>query len=402
MRRPRAVLRRRGLAALTVAATTSLAGLLVSVAVARTCSVDETGRFAVATSALLLTGALARSAVAEPIITSRRAAVVPIALGRASWIGVVAAVVLVVAALVLRSDYLAVAGTAAHGWVVRECARAVLVARGRVRGACLSEGALALTTGVAAAGAMTGCWSGFTACCIWAAGGSALGYALAVGTRSDVRPGWRRTPVDSRQSLAFASDTLIGSGVVQIAGWIGAAVGGLSVAAALRGAGTLAGPVTVGLTAVRSVLLPRSTGAFRSDQPVRALARDAVLLTTAAAPPLIALALLPDRIGSAALGATWDLVAPILPVTAAELLFQLVASVPEAAHRAADARGRLVLLRSSAGVVRLLTVLVVAPMGVTAIVLTSLLVTAASAVAWWASLLSVRPRTVGERHPSTS
>jgi hypothetical protein len=395
------LIRGRAVPALAVSALASTSGLLVAVAVARTSTVDDTGRFGVAVAALLLVTALARSAVTDPLVAdAARHPRDTRMLGRASAIGFVGAVVLLTIGTSTGSAYLVVGALTVHGLTMRECVRAVLVATGSARTAVVLEGTWSAASALAFVGSLSGIWSGVTIFAIWAASGAVLGYAAAVRTRSDALPGWTRTPVPSARSIAFASDTLIGSGVVQLVTWIATAIEGLSIAAALRGAGTLAGPVTVALSAARAVLIPRSVHHLGSGGPLRRLVADAVLMAGLALPALVALACVPDGVGSALLGDTWHLVSPILPLTAVELLFQLVASVPEAAHRALGVGRRILAVRCGTAVVRLPAVVAAAPHGIDAVVTVAAIVTVLGAVAWWWSIATlIRPSTTVHVRP---
>lgn len=392
------------MSALTVSALTSVSGLLVAVAVARTSSVDDTGRFGVAVAAVLLVTALARSAVTDPLVAdAARHPGITGRLGRASAMGLVGSGVLLVIGLMTGSAYSVLGALAVHGLTMRDCIRAVLVATGSARTAVALEGSWTAASAAGSVGALTGTWDGTTAFAIWAVSGAVLGYVAAVSTRSDTVPVWSRTPVSSTRSIAFASDTLIGSGVVQLVTWIATAIAGLSVAAALRGAGTLAGPVTVALSAARAVLIPRSVRHLGSGSALRRFATDAALMAGLALPALVGLAFVPGPVGRALLGETWNLVAPILPLTAVELLFQLVAAVPEAAHRALGVGRRIVAVRCGTAVVRLPAVVAAAPCGIGAVVSVATAVTVLGAVAWWWSLATVlRPPTTGHVRPDVA
>ncbi|MFZ6991404.1 hypothetical protein ACO0E1_05895 [Curtobacterium sp. RRHDQ66] len=385
-------MRGRAVPALATSACTSAAGLLVAVAVARSSTVEETGRFGVAAAATLLVAALARSAVTDPLVVDGQRPDRLRRLGRASLIGLIGALVIAVAAVALRSEFLAVGALAVHGLTLRECVRAVHTARGRARSAVLIEAMLVGAGGIALTGTLLGLWGGVVAFGIWALAGATLGYVAVVRGGFAMSPKWSSTPVPTELSLSYAGDTLVGSGVVQLVTWVATAIGGLSIAAALRGAGTLAGPVTVTLTAARSVLIPRAVAHLQTGAGVPRLALDTVFLCAASLPLLAALAVVPEPIGSALLGATWPFVAPVLALTAAELLFQLVAAVPEAAHRALGRGRRVLALRIGGAVVRVPVVVLAAPHGIVAVVLSAAVITLCNAIAWWASLALLERR----------
>lgn len=377
----------RGTTALVVGLGSSASGMLVAVTIARSSTVDETGRYGVAVAAMLLVTALARSAVADPLVAAPPATDVLRHTGRASVIGLGGMVALAVAAVALRSEYLVTGALTVHGLAMRDTVRAVLLARGRSSVAVVAELVGLGGTTIACTGTQLGLWDASAAFAVWAGVGALLGYGMSLVTRSTLRPGWNETPVPTTRSLAFGGDTMIGSGVVQVVTWIATWIGGLSVAAALRGAGTLAGPVTVGLTAARAVLIPHAVRRLDGGGGVRGLLGDTTKLCTVAAPVLVLLAVVPEPLGAALLGATWPLVAPVLVATAIELFAQLVAAVPESAHRAMGAGRRILALRCCTAVVRIPLVLLVAPSGVGAVVTAAAAVTAGSALAWWISLV---------------
>ncbi|MGN7191841.1 hypothetical protein [Curtobacterium sp. MCBA15_004] len=390
MRRLHGFVRSRAVAALTATALASASGLLVAVSVARTSSVDDTGRFGVAVAALVLLTALSKSAVTDPLVAdAHRRPRGTRMLGRASVMGLVGAVVLLGAGVATGSAYLVTGAVVAHGLTLRECVRAVLLATGAAWQAVVLETVVCTASVIALVGTLLGAWDGLTAFALWAGGGALIGYTAAAVTRSDVVPSWARTPVTDARSIAFASDTVIGSGVVQLVTWIATAIGGLSIAAALRGAGTLAGPVTVALSASRAVLIPRAVQHLGSGCGLRPFVIDTAVLSGLALPALVLLASAPDRLGSALLGATWRTVEPVLLLTAVELFFQMVAAVPEVAHRAIGNGRRIVSVRIATAAVRLPAVIIAASHGIDAIVAAAAVVTVLGAVAWWWSLATL-------------
>lgn len=389
----------RAVGALVVAACTSGSGFVIAVAVARVSTVDETGRFAIAATAIVLATTLARSAVTDPLVVNPAGSPGLRQVGRASVIGLIGAVVIGLVALMLHSEYLLVGALTVHGLTLRECVRAVRVARGGMTAAVVVEATWLLAAGLGFGGTALGLWNGITAFTIWVGAGAVLGYAASAWQHFDVVPRWRATPVATSRSLAYATDTLIGSGVVQAVTWVATAIGGLTIAAALRGAGTLAGPVTVCLGAIRSLLIPRAVSRLEGGAGLRGLAQDTALLCVVASPGLVALGLmsaLPPAIGRELLGETWPYVAPILTLTAVELLFQLIAATPESAHRALGCSGRILFVRSLSAIIRIPAVIAAAPHGITALVVTASIVTAANAALWWLSLLTA-PRSSSPR-----
>lgn len=384
------LLRGRASGAFLTSGLASVSGLVVAVAVARTSTVSETGRFGIAVSAILLLGAVARSGAVDPVVVLARRPEDLRSLARASCIGLVGAVAVAVAAFALDSTWLAVSALASHGMVLRESIRAAQLARGSVSRVAVTEAVWAVSAVVASAGAITGLWSALSAFAAWSAAGAFLGYLSAALHRVDIVPSWRRSPVPTRRSASFMGDTLIGSGSVQASVWIATALGGLVIAGGVRGAGTLAGPVTVVLTAVRAVLIPRAVGHLSAPDGLSRLARDTVWMAVCVLPFLAFLAFLPDGVGAALLGDTWEVVAPVMPLVAMELLFQLIAAPAEAAHRVTASERRILSIRAVLATVRITTTLVAAPFGLGAVMVAALATTAVGAGTQWVSQAVLR------------
>lgn len=395
------VLRSRAAGSLLITCLTSASGLVIAVAVARSSTVADTGRFGIAASVLLLLGAVARSGGVDPLVVLARRPEDIRSLGRASCIALVGAAIIAIAATALALPWLGVVAVAAHGAVLRECVRAAQIARGRVRLVALIELGTTVGAGIAATGALCGAWDAFTAFTVWAVVGSTLGYASAVVHRSDVAPVWKRSPMNAWRSASFMGDTLIGSGTVQASTWIATAVGGLPIAAGTRGAGTLAGPVTVVLTAIRSVLLPRAVAHSAAPDGLRRLVRDTLGMTALAAPFLVLLALFPDRVGESLLGETWSIVHPVMPLVAFELLLQVAAAPAEALHRVSASDRRILAIRATLAAVRVASVALVAPFGLGAVLGAALGTTATGAVVQWCSVAALY-RTRGHLPQRTS
>lgn len=388
--RPLRVLRSRAVAALLITGCTSTSGLVIAVSVARTSTVTTTGQFGIAASVLLLLGALARSGGIDPLVVVARSHEDVRHLGRASSIALAGAVLIAVAAVVLGSSWLVVVAVAAHGVVLRECVRAAAVARGRTRRVAVIEFAATVVSVLAAAGALCGMWTAFAAFTASSLIGSVIGYVSVALHRADIMPAWKRFPVGSRRSASFIGDTLIGSGTVQASTWLAASVGGLVIAGGIRGAGTLAGPVTVALTAIRSVLLPRAVAHASAPNGLRRLAHDTLGMAALAAPFVAVLAFFPSELGRALLGGTWRFVAPVTALVASELLLQVVAAPAEAAHRVSASDRRILSIRATLAAVRLVGVFVAAPHGLGAVLAAALLTTALGAIVQWSSLVGLR------------
>ncbi|WP_214443661.1 MATE family efflux transporter, partial [Mycobacterium tuberculosis] len=105
-------------------------------------------------------------------------------------------------------------------------------------------------------------------------------------------------------------------------------VDGGRILGAVRGAGTLLGPLNLIATTVRSLLLPFLSR--RNDVPGRQISaalRVAALQVAVLVPFLVALQFLPDTWGEQLLGDTWQLASQALLPLSIEAIFALIGAV---------------------------------------------------------------------------
>ncbi|ADG73666.1 hypothetical protein Cfla_0755 [Cellulomonas flavigena DSM 20109] len=307
---------------------------------------------------------------------------------RLSLLALVATVFVVALAITLASPYMGVLAPAIYGLVLLDYARITQSAMLDKRAAVTLSAAWSVPTATAAVVSFLLPLAPLLLFGIWALGGAAVGYWHAI--RSDIiaAPAWPRQPTESRAALWFTLDYAAGSGGAALSTiGLGAFLGAPALGA-LRGAGTVLGPINILSSTVRSLMI-RRLAAMSLVGPKHELA-SAVRATIALSALLIGIAAVavavPDSIGVAVLGETWAVARPALPAIALEAVLGFVSSVPAAGHRAALAGRRTLVLRLATGIPRPVIVIAVGiSAGVVAAAWAMAGIAAVNAAIWWAS-----------------
>lgn len=127
---------------------------------------------------------------------------------------------------------------------------------------------------------------------------------------------WRRTAGDR---VRFGLEGGVGAVGSLLVTSVGVALIGAAAAAALRGAGTILGPLNVLMSAMPLAVIPEAARkGYGLRDTWRMLARLAIGMSALALLVGSLGLVLPDRIGHQLLGPSWAAVAPILPITGIE------------------------------------------------------------------------------------
>lgn len=385
----RAIKSERARLSLIISALSSLGNLSISIAVARIAEIEELGQFAVAFAVYALATGFVRSAVVEPLSAnfpsradfrnlSKRASVLGIIFGAAAFLVGVS----------IGHPYLVIVGMSIHGSILYEYIKLVSQASMNARVGVLQESLWLVVSLAAATLTVLGTISPLAGFACWIGVSAVLGYLFAAGLSISLLPAWTNSSVSGRTSISFGSDFLLGSGAAQISMTLLAGLAGNPVVGALRGAGTLFGPITIIVNSARALLIPVVSRFRRSDDASLMSNSIAVstLLVLTTVPLLLLICFLPGSVGELVLGANWSHSAPLLPFLAAELLFSVMSTVPFAGHRSHDAGRRTLLLRSFLAPLRLLVV-VPAGIGFGALgaAIAMAFVSAVSSMSWWFS-----------------
>jgi len=375
----------------------SLASLALSITIARASSIAEFADFSLAMVSYLFGSGLIRSALTDSALSrpADRDTFVR-SFRRASVIALLGTVLLVIWGLLAVNAYLVMLGIAFHGLLAFDFLRTFDSAAGAAGRAMVSTTTWSALTIAGAVLAIAGVLDAGSVFVVWAASGALTGYVLMLATRAPVLPRWTSHREDTRVSALFALDYAVGSGgALLTTGLLGLLDGG-RILGAVRGAGTLLGPLNLIATTVRSLLLPFLSR--RDDVPGRqigAASRVAVLQVAVLLPFLVALQFLPDDWGEQLLGDTWQLASLALLPLSIEAIFALIGAVANSGHRVAFAGGRSLALRLAVGIPRPFIVLACAyAWGLAGATWSMAAISALNAVLWWVSYyhLSRRPR----------
>ena len=278
----------------------SLASFILSISIARVSSIEVFAQFSFAmVTYLFLTGlnkaALTNTALSRPDDRNAHGR----SLKRSSLVSLIAAALIFVSAFISANSFLLVLALTLPGLVILDAVRIYNSAAENPR---LS---LVLSIIWSSATVAVGVTSLFyplypvSVFVIWALIGCICGYIGAFASKTSVLPVWKKERSESSAAVVFSADYLVGSGGAQVTTGLLGALADTAILGAIRGAGTLLGPVNLVSTTARSLLLPflsRSSnsenGRFRSA--VAATVVQASVLT----PLLVVLQFIPAWLGN--------------------------------------------------------------------------------------------------------
>lgn len=221
----------------------------------------------------------------------------------------------------------------------------------------------------------------------WAVSGSAGGVVATIVSRLSIVPRWPKEKKETSEAFVFSADYLVGAGGAQLTTGLLGILADAKILGAIRGSGTLLGPVNLISTTARSLLLPflsrenSNSGDRFKPAVAAALVQSAVLV-----PVLAILQFIPDDLGFELLGETWKVASlAILPMSI-DALFNVAMSPAIAGHRVSSAGSRSLVIRLLVGVPRPIIVVYCASVwGVLGAAWAMAFVALASSVAWWIS-----------------
>ena len=336
-------------------AASSLTNVLLLIAVAREATVSQFGTFSLAYSILAFALVLNRSAVGVPISVGVPRATpgeARLLIGRSLAItATLATAVATLSVLVVTFSGLeqttfrlaATVATAIPIVLLQDLLRFICASNGHAFLALVSDtvwlAAAASALGVSLA-SNSGVSPTLQVLC-WAFGALVALIVVAVRLRSGVAPilsgALRLLGENNRRTLGL--EALTGAATPLAAAAMVVGFAGADVLAALRGALTVMGPISLLLASVPLAVNPfiGRRGLIQSRQTLRAVSASGSILL------LVWGALfwwLPDRFGAAILGPTWVLASPLIPIVAVEYAFLLWWTLHVALLQVGDAVGR--------------------------------------------------------------
>lgn len=372
-------------------------------AVARGESVQNFGAFAVAFSIYILVTGLSRTSITDSHLALPQSQdLLKRSAGQISLIAAVPAAITILAGLVLRSEYIVVIGFSLHGLALYDYVKTVSIGVGNPVRALAQESIWTLLTSGAVISALVGLISPIATFTVWSLTGALIGYAQLRLLDCSPTPRWGVRQKDTRLAVSFGLEYIAGSGTAQFTTlMLGGAVG-TAILGALRGAGTVFGPVTLVIGTIRSLLIPhlsRARNARGVNEGYVAVKTTSQMLLFVI-PVAIAVTFIPKPLGQTLLGASWQFAEPVLPMIAAELIFATSATSALAGHRAHFAGRRTLTLRAILAPVRMSSVV---GSGITFGASGAALAMAAMAllesVVWWTSYLLLIVRATRRARP---
>lgn len=366
----------------------SVASLALSVAIARTTTVAEFGSFAMAMVVFVFVSGLLRAAFTDTALARPNQ---PNAFVRSFRRASLASIVIVLGLLawgfLSRDPYLIILAVASHGLLALDIIRTFDSAVRSARRSFFYSTLWAACTLAVALCSFVWNVSAVTLFIVWAGAGAICGYFAMALSRAPWMPGWPSQREETSAASMFALDYLVGSGGSALTTTLVGVVLDRSVVGAIRGAGTLLGPVNLIASTARSLTIPLLARAQEDPgKEFRLALRITLVLALVITPLLTVVQFIPPAWGEWLLGDTWAVAALALLPLAIESLFGLISSIPAAGHRAAFAGRRTLLLRMAVGIPRPFVVLASGlAWGVIGAVWAMALVAVINAIVWWVS-----------------
>lgn len=308
----------------------SASNVLIVFAIARVSSVADFGALSLALAALTTVMATSRGLLGTPITllsadSDRLRNEAGYALGLAAWGGLAAgSVIAIITALTDAPSGTYFIALAAPFMLMQDVGRFFCISAGLAWGAVLSDGfwalgsaALLLITWLVPNSMHVSVLLGLWVClCMMAL------FAILCSVRLAPRFGgvivWSRTALHDR--LRFGASAVIGAVSSFLVLGIATVIIGVSASAALRGAGSVLGPLNIVMSAIFLVVVPelRRRGHPSAAATWRPLRKLAFPMSASAVAFGISALLIPRGWGELILGDSWTVVQPLLPITATE------------------------------------------------------------------------------------
>lgn len=368
-------------------ALSSIGNFAVSIAVARSAPIEEVGEFAIAFATYAFLTGLIRAGVCEPILgLEPRVEVLRNSVSRVSLLSLIFGLLTVVIGIAWSMPYLTIVGVTIHALSIFDYSKTMNLAAFNRTIPLIQEAFWTLISVIAGFLVIFDRISSFQGFVIWSLSGSLIGLVSAFLQKYRISPKWQLTSKDTKLSVAFGGDYLLGSGTSQISTNIVGVFAGLTTVGSLRAGGTLLGPVSIIVSSASSLAIPylaRGIAKGGSESTTRSLASTLIMML-ATSPILLFIAFIPSNLGELILGASWIFAEPILPLLALEMGFISLMTVPFAGFRALQAGRATVIIRSLLAVLKIgLILLAVSVGGVMAVASAMAVTSGINALVWW-------------------
>lgn len=368
-------------------AISSIGNFAISITLARTLGITDLGEFGIAFAIYAFITGLSRAIICEPLLASHPSREdFSAGSNRASLIGAATGVVVLLVSISISSPYLFAISFAMHGLVIFDYLKSMNLAIFNKKHSLVQDSTWTISAVIAAALVYLEWITGFQGFILWAWSGAIIGYFSMYLHSMALQPKWNIGRAETKNSLAFGGDFVIGSGASQVSFNLVGVVAGLSTVGSLRAAATLLGPISIIVGSARTLAIPYlSRGISHGYKGIltRAIASTSII-GFISVPVLTFIAFIPSHLGELLLGQNWGYAEPILPFLALEMLSIALTSIPFAGFRALKAGKSTIIIRSILALFRITVVVLSANFGgliwaAIAMAITSLVGTAV----WW-------------------
>lgn len=381
----------------------SIVGLLLTIVIGRQDGPSQLGVFGVCFAAILMTQLFVEEiginrALSNPSDRDER----QVAYSRTLLVALLVGALLTSVGVVLLNPIVIATGAALPGYVAYTFLRLLTMTDGQMTRGFWSDGLLV----GAVVGTSIYCivlnTAAFPVVIAWALvlPVSALLLQKRLGLQPRVRwaSGGRRYT-----GVTFGIQNLFGAGSVHIVTFLLASLFGSILVGAIRGAATLLGPVNLVTTSINTITI-RQLAVTNSDARTKVMFRWFAIAAGIALMGASVTWLLAHNFGSVLLGASWDVVEPLVPWIALDAVLVACLVAAKAAHRV-DNRGAAAW---KVNVLSGLTRVILLPIGgmlagAIGVAIASALTTLVMTIAWWTSYRIYRrvptpqPEEVSER-----
>ncbi|EMQ99554.1 hypothetical protein ADIAG_00654 [Paeniglutamicibacter gangotriensis Lz1y] len=351
--------------AIIVSGLASLAPTIVTLALARSGTLDPLGLFGAMYAVFLLVQQLMRDMFVNAFLAHKPSIVDQrLKAGVVSLAGLVVAGLLLLISMPMQSLHFAVLGACLHGILLGSYFRTLDLSLGNGRSALMQEMAVFCSVLVAGIASVLYGTSGFSVVITWAVSYALVGYISSWKAKLRVVPRWEMTPQESRTGRGFGFQGLVGSGSVHVLTLLLTTVS-TAVVGVFRVSSTLLGPANLISSALQPILIgslsdgngPRTiAGGAAVDWPRAKVS--AVVLPVVVSLVCLALLGVGSFWGALLFPGLWETASPIVAVMFWDVIIVAIGLVPQTIHRITWASRPALLISILSASIRIPAVLI--------------------------------------------
>ncbi|BAU94757.1 integral membrane protein [Corynebacterium suranareeae] len=332
----------------------SVASFMLAMGVARASTIEEFGAFSLAIVAhLFASGLINDSLVSATLVKRPHESSYSENLKRSSLVGIMSGVVLIIWGFASSNFYILSLGVFIHGILLSKFQRTVNSASGNQIFAVSYTLLSSVPTVVVVLVSFFISIEPIVVFLVWAISGALSGYMLAIHEGLSIRPIWPKNREETRTNFVFGVDFLVGQGGALITTGLLGILDNSRILGAIRGSGTLLGPLNLISSTARPLVLPYlAREKENSSKQFRAAVSVTLFQVITVLPILVMIQFLPDWLGYQILGETWILASIVILPMSVDSIFSLIAGTAMSGHRVELAGKRILAIRTTTGILR--------------------------------------------------